>query len=210
MWRLRQASGGEELLHGGLVHAGGGAEDAGADIGNVGEFEEALDGAVFAEGAVQDGEDDVKGLGESAALLDEFSAGVELNGFAAGLFAQGWRGFCFTGEQVLGIAGCDPSSLLGDADGDDLVLRLVDGLEDGGGGEEGDLVLAGAAAEENADAQFFLHVWVQVSTNFPGFVREKKLQGQTWFLWGVFEFHHRLIVVLCGAVVVECVVNVVS
>jgi hypothetical protein len=43
-----------------LVHAGGGAEHAGADVGDVGEFEEALDGAVFAEGAVEDGEDDVQ------------------------------------------------------------------------------------------------------------------------------------------------------
>ena len=41
---------------------------------------------------------------------------------------------------------------LGDADGDDVVLLAVDGLEDGGGGEQRDLVLAGAAAEENADA----------------------------------------------------------
>ena len=57
---LGQAGGGEEPLHGVLVHGGGGAEDAGADVGDVGEFEEALDGAVFAEGAVEDGEDDVE------------------------------------------------------------------------------------------------------------------------------------------------------
>ena len=61
---LREAGGGEEMLHGVFVHAGGGAEDAGADVGDVGEFEEALDGAVFAEGAVEDGEDDVERLGE--------------------------------------------------------------------------------------------------------------------------------------------------
>ena len=60
MWGLREAGGGEELLHGGLVHAGGGAENAGAYVGDVGEFEEALDGAVFAEGAVEDGEDYVE------------------------------------------------------------------------------------------------------------------------------------------------------
>ena len=51
---------GEEALHHVLVHAGGGAEDTGADVGDVGELEEALDGAVFAEGAVEDGEDDVE------------------------------------------------------------------------------------------------------------------------------------------------------
>ena len=43
-------------------------------------------------------------------------------------------------------------TLLVDADGDDLVALAVDGLEDGVGGEERDFVLAGAAAEENADA----------------------------------------------------------
>ncbi len=44
--------------------------------------------------------------------------------------------------------------MLGDADGDDFVLGLVDGFEDGGGGEEGDLVLAGAATEEDSDTEF--------------------------------------------------------
>ena len=56
---LGKAGGGEELLHDGLVHAGGGTEDAGANVCNISEFEEALDGAVFAEGAVEDGKDDV-------------------------------------------------------------------------------------------------------------------------------------------------------
>ena len=36
--------------------------------------------------------------------------------------------------------------------GTDFVFVLVDGFEDGGGGEEGDFVLAGAAAEEDAYA----------------------------------------------------------
>ena len=43
-------------------------------------------------------------------------------------------------------------TLLVDADGNDLVAFAVDGFEDGGGGEQRDFVLAGAAAEENADA----------------------------------------------------------
>ena len=65
---------------------------------------------------------------------------------------QDWRGFCVAGEEVLGFGGGEPLALLGDADGDDFVFCAVDGVEDGGGGEEGDLVLAGAAAEEDADA----------------------------------------------------------
>ena len=127
------------------MYADGGAEDSGADVGDVGEFEEALDGAVFAEGSVEDGEDYVHshrcrgGLGEG-----------EVGGGRGGCGeAEGGR---LTGEEGGGGGVAEPVAGLGDADGDDVVLALVDGLEDGGGGEERDFVLAGAAAEENADA----------------------------------------------------------
>lgn len=53
---------------------------------------------------------------------------------------------------MLGFGGGEPLALFGDADGDHFVLVFVDGIEDGGGGEEGDFVLAGAASEEDADA----------------------------------------------------------
>ena len=62
-WGLREAGSGEEFLHDVLVHTGGGAEDAGADVGDVGEFEEALDSPVLTEGAVEDGKDDVYSKG---------------------------------------------------------------------------------------------------------------------------------------------------
>ena len=75
--RLWQAGGGEETLHGVLIHGGGGAEDAGADVGDVRELEESLDGAIFAEGAVQDGKDDIERLSERVGGLGEFSAGVD-------------------------------------------------------------------------------------------------------------------------------------
>ena len=42
-----------------LVHAERGGEHAGADVGDAGELEQALHGAVLAEGAVEDREDDV-------------------------------------------------------------------------------------------------------------------------------------------------------
>jgi hypothetical protein len=45
-----------------FVHAERGGRDAGADIGHVGELEEALDGTVLAKGAVEDGKDDVHAL----------------------------------------------------------------------------------------------------------------------------------------------------
>ena len=73
---LRQAGGGEEPLHRVLVHRGGGAEHAGADVGDVGQLKQALDGAVLAEGAVQHGEDNVQRGGERVAGLGEFGAGA--------------------------------------------------------------------------------------------------------------------------------------
>ena len=94
--------------------------------------------------------------------------------------------------------------------GTDVVLLGVDGLEDGGGREEGDFVLAGAAAEEDAYACFFLHVWVQVSTTFRVFVRKKVWEEETWFLLGVFAFLVCFVMVNRGEVVVDCVANVVE
>ena len=57
----RQSGGGEETLHHVFVHAGGGAEDARADVSDVGKFEQSLDGAIFAEGSVQHGKNNVDG-----------------------------------------------------------------------------------------------------------------------------------------------------
>ena len=54
-----QAGVAEEALHHALVHAGSRAQHACADIGDVRKLQQALYGAVFAEGAVQNGEDDV-------------------------------------------------------------------------------------------------------------------------------------------------------
>ena len=48
-----------DTLHHLLVHGDGGRHDARADVGQVGQFEQSLHGAVLAEGAVQDGEDHV-------------------------------------------------------------------------------------------------------------------------------------------------------
>jgi len=140
---LREAGGEEHALHGILVHAGGGAEDAGADIGDVGELEETLDGAVFAEGAVEDGEDDIY-----AGSRAGFCGGC---GDGEGFFAGVCRGGGFA-EEGLGVAACEPAALLGDAELDDVVLLAVDCFKDGAGGTEGDFVLAALAAKQNAYA----------------------------------------------------------
>ena len=55
----RQAAGGEERLHHGLVHADGRPEHAGADIRDVGQLEQTLHGPVFAIRTVQHRKDHV-------------------------------------------------------------------------------------------------------------------------------------------------------
>jgi hypothetical protein len=54
-----QAAFGADAFEQLLVHGHGRGHDAGADVREVGEFEQALHGAVFTEGAVEDREDDV-------------------------------------------------------------------------------------------------------------------------------------------------------
>ncbi len=66
----------EQLFGDVFVHGNGGAQDACADERKAGELEEALDGAVFAEGPVHDGEDDVDALAAGAAVeADEGGVG---------------------------------------------------------------------------------------------------------------------------------------
>ncbi len=149
----------EEALHGVFVHAGGGSEYAGADVGHVGELKESLDGAVFAEGSVEDGEDDIDGAGgaEGSGVAGE---GADGSGGGRGDSFGGRFGGCgdgSAGEQGGGAGAGEPLAGLGDADGDDLEFFAVDCLEDRGGGFEGDFVFAGAPAEEDADTEFLSH-----------------------------------------------------
>ena len=51
----------EEAPHHIFVHAGRRAQHAGADVSDAGQLEESLNGAVFAEGAVQHGKDHIRG-----------------------------------------------------------------------------------------------------------------------------------------------------
>ncbi len=62
---LGDAGLGEEGFGDRLVHRHGGTEDTGADVGDVRQFEHALDGAVLPHRTVEDGEDDVDVAGEN-------------------------------------------------------------------------------------------------------------------------------------------------
>ena len=81
----------------------------------------------------------LKGFGGDGRDDNRFVAAFEDGGGGGGLGVSGEArilGGGLAGEERLGVVCGDPAALLGDADGDDVVLLLVDGLEDGGSREE--------------------------------------------------------------------------
>ena len=57
----------KQALHHILIHAGGGGKHAGSDVGNIRQFQKSLHRTVFAEGPVQDGENDIDGRAANSA-----------------------------------------------------------------------------------------------------------------------------------------------
>src|SRR5581483_7790736 len=180
-----QSGGTKQRFHDVLVHARGGAEHARADVGYVGELEQSLDGAVLAEGAMQHGKNhvDIDGAvagaaGERGGSLEWHQAWLAVNGFGRHhhrlpVFQYRGAGSRFriacpqmplfvrlSMEQALGMLGGKPAAVLGDADGYDFKLVLIDGVEDGCGREQRHFMLAAASPEQNADAKLFHHVSV--------------------------------------------------
>lgn len=158
----RQPEGGEDPLHVLLVLADGGGEHPGADVGDAGQFQEALERAVLAVGAVQDGEDDVdvaEDLRHRARLaVDDLAApggDGEDDGALAGLGEARDVGDGALGDRhPRGLVGGEhPAALGGDADGQDVVPGAVDGAQDGAAGDHGDAVLGAAPAEDDGDAR---------------------------------------------------------
>ena len=49
--------------------------------------------------------------------------------------------------------GGKPAAFLGNADGHDFIFVFVDGVNNGGGGEQRDFVLSAAPAKKDADAK---------------------------------------------------------
>ena len=66
-------------------------------------------------------------------------------------------GFGLTLQQVLGMKIGEPAALLGDADGNDIVLFGVDCFENGCRRQQRDFMLAAASAEEDSNPKTFFH-----------------------------------------------------
>lgn len=135
-----EPEGGEHPLHVLLVLADGRGEHTRADVRHTGELQEALQGAVLAVGAVQDGEDDVdlaERLGHRSRLaVDDFTVGGVDGEHHAALARLGE--FLDTRRTALGdrhafrfVGGERPTAVPGDADRQDVVLGPVDGPQYG-------------------------------------------------------------------------------
>ena len=163
----------EEAPHHIFVHAGRRAQHAGADVGDAGQLEESLDGAVLAEGAVQHGKDHIEGLAARALALVESCGRTGLgreqrgNAFVEELCSG--RGFGVAGaqpprhcadvavEQVVGVCRGQPAALFGDADRSDVESVAVNGPQNRRSREQRNLVLAAAPAKKYANTKLFCH-----------------------------------------------------
>src|SRR5919112_2155340 len=136
---------GEDLLHGRLVHAGGAPQHPATHVGDAGELEHALYGAVLAVGTVQHGEDHVHGTQSRGKLLryrGRWARDIEVGavGQAADLRLQ----------LAHRLSGGDPTPLPGYAYGHDFVTAaLLKGLRYGACGGQGYFVFAAAAPEDD-------------------------------------------------------------
>ena len=140
----------QEALGDVFVHGDRGAEHAGADERESGEIEQALNGAVFAEGAVHHGKDHVQAMPAAAAVQRNERGVGWIGGHGNALAsAQNFR------KQLLRASANEPVAFLGDANRNRLVLIRIEAANHGSGGSERDFMLAGAAAEENANAKTF-------------------------------------------------------
>ena len=116
--------------------------------GHVGQLEQALHGAVLAEGPVEQGEHDDGHVWPSIGL----HRGQWLDG-GTGRRRDDREGrrhpACERGD---GVVGPEPVARLGDADRQRVVAVVVDGPQDVGGGRAAHLVLGRAASEQHDEA----------------------------------------------------------
>ena len=142
-----------------LVHADRGAENAGADEGKPREIEQALNRSVFAVRAVHHGKDHIEPL-PAPPLPPLPPSGTSDALVGSAVIITSWPP-----RKTSGSIFCAPAPMrqwpsLVMPIGHRFVLIGIETANHGGCGGEGDFVFAGAAAEEDADAETF--VWGHV------------------------------------------------
>src|SRR5437660_4325372 len=162
----RQAMSLKDGLHRDLVHPDRRGQHAGAHVREVGQLEEPLDRAVFTIRTVQHDHNDVQALtetrGQAACRLDADQRGVSRG---LGLGTVGERLFHgsgvvvrkgdagLIGQSTERVAADDPASIARDPERHDPVTAALESGDDRRRRGEPDFVLAGAAAEDDADAK---------------------------------------------------------
>ena len=132
-----QAALAEQPLHDVLVHPRRRGQHACPNVGDVGQLQEPLHGAVLAKRAVQYRENYLyarRGPGFSRQRHRRFGR---------------QRTSRLRRQQAHGLARRQPSALAGDGQRDDVVLLFVERLDDRGGRADRHLVLARAPAEQD-------------------------------------------------------------
>ena len=143
----------------GLVHADSACQHAAAHIGDAGQLQQALHGAVLAPQAMERGDDHIHvqlfhltGRGEQDHAVVG-AVGADHAGHVAGqLFPAA------VGHLGAGGLGAQPAALPGDAHGQHLVAGAVQVVHKGTGGHAADLVLAGHAAKQHDDTEFIFRL----------------------------------------------------
>jgi hypothetical protein len=144
-----------------FVHTDGGAEDSSADEGQAREIEQTLDRAVFAEGAMHHWENNVDALAAAAAVQFHEGGIRGVGGHHDPLAAfQDFR------QHFLRAYADEPMAFFGDADGHWFIFVRVEAANHGCCRGERNLMLAGAAAEEDTNPKSFLVVRGHYSISF--------------------------------------------
>jgi len=153
----------------GLVHADGACQHAAAHIGDAGQLQQALHGAVLAPQAVEHRDDDID--------MDLFHLAFrgEQDHPVVGAVRAEHTGH--VGAKLLPAAvghlgraglGVEPAALFGDADGHELIAGAVDVIHERAGGDAADLVLTGHPAKQDDNAQFIFRLHNESLLNQAG------------------------------------------
>jgi hypothetical protein len=149
-----QPRGRQQRLHVALVHRRSRGEDPGADVGDAGELQQALQGAVLTIGTVQQRQHDV----DLTELLWHLAGLLHGEASLGGIAAEHHRGSRLLdlrqratgdGELLRFVGGEHPAPVTGDADRDDVVGAAIDRGKHTARGHARDGVLGASAAEDN-------------------------------------------------------------
>ena len=152
-----------------LIHADRTGQHAAAHIGDAGQLQQALHGAVLAPQAVEHRDDDI-----DMDLFHLACRGEQDHPVVGAVRAEhtGHVGAKLLPAAVghLGRAGLgvEPAALFGDADGHELIAGAVDVIHERAGGDAADLVLTGHTAKQDDNAQFIFRLHNESLLNQAG------------------------------------------